>query len=139
MVFAATLERSVVLKVSGVAESIVVEGSGSRIEARSSGFETRFKAEDVQGIPTRRYSMVDFIRAAPGVSPTSPSSGSDPSINAAASPGSVAAFGSGTNENLFMIDGTNFTCPCSGGGVAEPGVDFIQELQVSAVAASADT
>ena len=38
----ATLERTVVLKLAGVAESIVVEGSGSRIEARSSGFETRF-------------------------------------------------------------------------------------------------
>src|SRR2546421_307211 len=68
----ATLERTVELKVAGVAESVVVEGSGSRIEARSSGFETRFKAEDFQAIPTRRFSMVDFIRAAPGVSPTSP-------------------------------------------------------------------
>src|SRR5207244_8265465 len=37
----ATLERTVVLKVAGVAESVVVEGSGSRIEARGSGFETR--------------------------------------------------------------------------------------------------
>ena len=36
-----TLERTAVLKVAGIAESIVVEGSGSRIEARSSGFETR--------------------------------------------------------------------------------------------------
>lgn len=134
----ATIERNVVLKVAGVAESIVVEGSGSRIEARSSGFETRFKAEDFQAIPTRRFSMVDFIRAAPGVSPTSPSGGSDQSINAAASPASVSAFGSGTNENLFLIDGTNFTCPCSGGGLAEPGVDFIQELQVQSVGASAE-
>jgi hypothetical protein len=134
----ATIERTVVLKLAGVAESLVVEGPGSRIEARSSGFETRFTAEDFQGIPTRRFSMIDFIRAAPGVSPTSPSSGSDQSINAAASPASVSAFGSGTNENLFLMDGTNFTCPCSGGGVAEPGVDFIQELQVQSVGASAE-
>ena len=40
----ATLERTVVLTVAGIAESVVVEGSGARIEARSSGFETRFKA-----------------------------------------------------------------------------------------------
>jgi hypothetical protein len=26
----------------------------------------------------------------------------------------VSAFGSGVNENLFLIDGTNFTCPCQG-------------------------
>lgn len=134
----ATIERTAVLKLAGVADSVVVEGAGSRIEARNSGFETRFTAEDFRAIPTRRFSMIDFIRAAPGVSPTSASSGADRSTNAAASPASVSAFGSGTNENLFLIDGTNFTCPCSGGGVAEPGVDFIQELQVQSVGASAE-
>jgi len=30
----------------------------------------------------------------------------------------VSAFGSGTNENQFLIDGTNFTCPCN--GIAQP-------------------
>jgi hypothetical protein len=134
----ATIERTATLKLAGVAESIVVEGSGSRIEARGSGFETRFKAEDFSAIPTRRFSMFDFIRAAPGVSPTSPSGGPDMTVNAAASPGGVSVFGSGTNENLFLIDGTNFTCPCSGGAAAEPGVDFIQEVQVQSVGASAE-
>src|SRR5262245_43391350 len=66
----ATLERTVVLNVAGVAESIVVEGSGSRIEARSGGFETRFGQDYIGTIPTRRYSMFDLIRAAPGVSTT---------------------------------------------------------------------
>ena len=125
----ATLERTVVLKLAGVAESIVVEGAGSRIEARSSGFETRFGSEDLKTIPTRRYSMFDLIRAAPGVSPTSPSSGT---VN------TVSAFGSGVNENLFLIDGTNFTCPCSGVSRAEPSVDVIQEVQVQTVGASAE-
>jgi hypothetical protein len=92
----ATLERTVVLKLAGIEESIVVEGSGSRIEARSSGFETRFGPEYLRTIPTRRFSMFDSIRAAPGVSPTSPSSGTTTT---------VSAFGSGGNENLFLIDG----------------------------------
>src|SRR5262245_35131357 len=56
----ATLERTVVLKVAGAAESIVVDGSGSRIEARGSGFETRFGSDYIKTIPTRRYSMFDF-------------------------------------------------------------------------------
>ena len=118
-----------VLKLAGVAESIVVEGSGSRIEARSSGFETRFGAESLPVIPTRRYSMFDFMKAAPGVSPTSPSSGS---VN------TMSTFGSGGNENLFLIDGTNFTCPCAGVSRAEPSVDVIQEIQVQSVGASAE-
>ena len=71
----ATLSRTVVLKVAGVAESIVVEGAGSRMEARGSGIETRFGPEYLRTIPSRRYSMFDGIQAGPGVSPTSPSSG----------------------------------------------------------------
>lgn len=124
-----TLERTVVLKLAGVAESITVEGSGSRIEARGSGFETRFGPEYLRAIPSRRFSMFDAIRAAPGVSPTSPSSGT---VN------TVSAFGSGGNENLFLIDGTNFTCPCAGVSRAEPSVDVIQEIQIQSVGVSAE-
>ena len=50
----------------------------------------------------------------------------------------VSAFGSGGNENLFLIDGTNFTCPCAGVSRAEPSVDVIQEVQVQTVGASAE-
>jgi hypothetical protein len=38
---AATIERTLVLQLAGVAESVVVEGSGSQIEARDSGVRTR--------------------------------------------------------------------------------------------------
>ncbi len=125
----ATLSRTVVLKLAGIAESVVVEGAGSRIEARGSGIETRFGPGYLSAIPTRRFSMFDAIRASPGVSPTSPSSGT---VN------TVSVFGSGGNENLFLIDGTNFTCPCSGVSRAEPSVDVIQEVQVQSVGVSAE-
>ena len=125
----ATIERTTVLKLAGLAESIVVEGAGSRIDARNPGVGTRFGPEDLKTIPTRRSSMFDSIRSAPGVSPTSPSSGTVVT---------VSAFGSGTNENQFLIDGTNFTCPCNGVARSEPGVDFIQEIQVQSVGASAE-
>src|SRR5688572_22708320 len=124
-----SLERTIVLPVAGVAESIVVEGRGSRVEARHPGFGTRYGPEDLRAIPTRRSSMFDFLRAAPGVSPTSPSSGTETT---------VSSFGSGTNENAFLIDGTNFTCPCNGIARSEPGVDFIQEIQIQSVGASAE-
>jgi hypothetical protein len=125
----AMLSRTVVLKLAGIAESLVVEGSGSRIDVRASGIETRFGPEYLRAIPTRRFSMFDAIRAAPGISATSPSSGT---VN------TVSAFGSGGNENLFLIDGTNFTCPCSGVARAEPSVDVIQEVQIQSVGVSAE-
>jgi hypothetical protein len=125
----ATIERTLTLKIAGLADSIVVEGTGSRIEVRDVGFRTRFGPEDIKGIPTRRASMFDFIRAAPGISPTSPSS---------ATTTTVSAFGSGTNENQFLIDGTNTTCPCNGVARSELGIDFIQEVQVQSAGASAE-
>ena len=125
----ATIERTVILSLEGVQQSVSVEAYGSRIEARESGLEARFGPDDLRGIPVRRFSMFDFIRAAPGVSATSPGS---------MTTNSVSVFGSGTNENAFLIDGTNFTCPCSGEARSEPGVDFIQEVQVQSVGASAE-
>jgi hypothetical protein len=125
----ATIERTIVLKLAGIAESVVVEGAGSRMEARNPGFGARFGPADIKAIPTRRASMFDWIRAAPGISPTSPSSGTSTT---------VSAFGSGANENQFLVDGTNFTCPCNGQARAEPGVDFIQEVQVQSAGASAE-
>jgi hypothetical protein len=125
----ATLSRTVELSIAGVSDSIVVEGAGSRIEARGSGVETRIDSEYLATIPSRRYSMFDAIRTAPGVSATSPSGGS---IN------TVSAFGSGGNENLFLIDGTNFTCPCAGVSRAEPSIDVIQEVQVQSVGISVE-
>ena len=73
--------------------------------------------------------MFDFIRAAPA---------SRRPRRRAAPTTTVSAFGSGTNENQFLIDGTNFTCPCNGVARAEPGIDFIQEVQVQSVGASAE-
>src|SRR5688572_1388331 len=125
----ATIDRTIVLRLAGISEGVVVEGAGGRIEARSSGFETRFDQDYLRAIPGRRFSMFDFVKAAPGVSPTSPSSGTG---------NTVSAFGSGVNENAFLLDGTNFTCPCSGGAIAEPGLDVIQEVQIQSVGASAE-
>ena len=125
----ATIERMAVLKLAGLAESVVVQGSGSRIDARNPGFGTRFGPEDLNAIPTRRTGMSDLLRAAPGISPTSPASGTNTT---------VSAFGSGTNENQFLIDGTNFTAPGTGIARAEPGSHFIQEVHVQSVGASAE-
>ena len=123
----ATLERAVVLGLAGVTQALTVEASS--IEARSSGLETRFDSDYLANIPTRRFSMFDLIRSTPGVSPTSPSSGT---VN------SVSAFGSGVNENMFLIDGTNFTCPCQGVSRAEPNVDVIREVHVQSMGASVE-
>ena len=124
----AAIERPLALKLASVAQEVTVT-AGSSVESRSSGLETRFGPDYLTTIPTRRFSMFDAIRSAPGMSPTSPSSGT---VN------TVSSFGSGVNENAFLIDGTNFTCPCSGVSRAEPGVDVIQEIHVQSIGASVE-
>ncbi len=125
----ATIDETIILKLAHMAQAVVVQGADSRFDARYPGVETRFGPEDIETIPTRRAGMSDWIRAAPGISPTSPSSGIQTTIS---------AFGSGTNENQFLIDGMNTTCPCSGVARTEPGVDFIHEVQVFSVGPSAE-
>jgi hypothetical protein len=123
-----TIERMVVLAVAGVAESVTVRAD-AELHQRTSGIETRFGPEFIRTVPTRRYSMFSLINNTPGVSPTSPSSGS---VN------TVSVFGSAVNENTFLIDGTNFTCPCQGVSRAEPIIDVIQELDVQSMGASVE-
>lgn len=123
-----TVVRTIVLQLPGIAESVTVRAS-TDLNPRNSGLETRFGPDFISQVPTRRYSMFSLINSAPGVSPTSPSSGS---IN------TVSVFGSAVNENAFLIDGTNFTCPCQGVSRAEPIVDVIQELHVQSIGASVE-
>ena len=121
------VEVGVVLRLAGVRESVTVRST--EIRPLTSGVETRFGPDFIRLVPTRRYSMFSLINNAPGVSPTSPTSGS---INTA------SVFGSGVNENTFLIDGTNFTCPCQGVARAEPIVDAIEELDVQSMGASVE-
>jgi hypothetical protein len=123
-----TLHLPVVLELAGFAQSVEVAADAG-ISSVTSGIETRFGLDYLRTIPSRRFSMFDSIRSTPGVSPTSPGS---VTVN------SVSAFGSGVNENLFLIDGTNFTCPCQGVSRAEPMVDVIQEVHVQSTGASVE-
>jgi TonB dependent receptor-like, beta-barrel/Carboxypeptidase regulatory-like domain len=123
-----TLDLVVVLHPANVAISVDVAAS-ALLNSRSTGLETRFDSDYIRTVPTRRFSMFDFIRSTPGVSPTSPSSGT---VN------TVSVFGSAVNENMFLIDGTSFTCPCQGVSRAEPIVDVIEELHVQSMGASVE-
>ena len=122
-----TVELTVILQVAGVTESVTVQAAETN--SRTSGMESRFDQDFIRFMPTRRYSMFSLINNTPGVSPTSPASGA---IN------TVSVFGSAVNENAFLIDGTNFTCPCQGVSRAEPIMDVIQELHVQSIGASVE-
>jgi hypothetical protein len=89
-----TLDVTVVLKVAGVAESITVQANAD-IVPRTSGIDARFGPDFIRLVPTRRYSMFSLANNTPGVSPTSPSSGS------------INTMSGSTHERNAFLDGTN--------------------------------
>src|SRR4030095_5879560 len=115
----------------GISTVISVEEAGFRKDVGDGGFRTIFGFEDLRATPTSRTNFADLLRGAPLVSPTSPTSGMTTATT-------ISVAGSGTNENQFLFDGTNFTCSCNGVARAEPGMDFIQEIQIQSVGASVE-
>ena len=57
-----SIERTVILKVGAIAESISVQ-AGSVVDQQRTGFASRFGREALSAIPVRRFSMFDLILA----------------------------------------------------------------------------
>jgi hypothetical protein len=122
-------ERNVAMKLSSVAETVTVTGESPIVDTKKSGVSANFASEVVENTPVRRFSMFDFLKWSPGVSATSPSSGTV---------ASMTAFGSAANDNAYLMDGTDFTAPVSGGAWPYPDTDVIEEVETVALGASAE-
>jgi hypothetical protein len=124
-----TTERIVTLRIAAVAETVTVTGESPIVDTKKSGVSANFANEVVENTPVRRFSMFDFLKWSPGISATSPSSGTTASLT---------AFGSSTNDNQYLMDGTDFTSPVGGGAWPYPDTDTIEEVEVVALGASAE-
>ena len=121
----ATVDYDVVLRLASQTTAVTVVGSAR--DTRNPGFNTAIGSEQLADTPTRRNGMFAFIGAAPGISTTSTQASAF-----------VSAFGSGVDQNAFLVDGTNVTATSNGVARSEPGIDFIQEMHVQSVGASAE-
>jgi len=124
-----TTERIVGLKIQAVAETVTVTGESPIVDTKKSGVSANFASEVLENTPVRRFSMFDFLKWSPGIAGNSPSSAADAGIN---------AFGSSTNDNVYMIDGTDFTSPVGGGAWPYPDTDVIEEVETVSLGASAE-
>ncbi|MEP7116715.1 MAG: TonB-dependent receptor [Acidobacteriota bacterium] len=121
-----TAEITVQLKVSTQQETITVTAQAPVVDSTSSQVATNYSREWVENAPVRRFTFFDLINAAPGVSPaTSTSSRSQ-------------SFGSATNENMYLLDGTDLAAPLTGAAWPWPNTDAIEEVQVLSLGAPAD-
>ena len=102
----ATQELPVQMAVSTQQETITVTAEAPVVDSASTQVATNYTREWVENIPVRRFTFFDLINASPGVSQSTQTSSRS------------QAFGSAANENLYLLDGTDFTAPLVGRRVA---------------------
>lgn len=120
-----TTELNIQLKVSSQSETVTVTAQSPVVDATTTQVSTNYSHEWVANAPVRRFTFFDLINAAPGVSPSTSTSSRSQS------------FGSATNENLYLIDGTDFTAPLTGAAWPWPNTDAIEEVQILSLGAPA--
>jgi outer membrane receptor protein involved in Fe transport len=121
-----TTEENVALKVSQLSEEVTVVSEAAVVDTTSNQISTNYDKEWVRNAPQRRFTFFDLINAAPGVSQTTSTSSRSTS------------FGSGTDENSYQLDGTDFTAPSTGAAWPWPNTDAIEEIEVLSLGAPAE-
>jgi hypothetical protein len=123
----ATVEENVSLKVSNRQEEVTVTGEAPVVDTQTNQVSTTYDKDWVRNAPIPRNSFFDLINVAPGVASTSSDTWNR-----------QTSFGSGTNENSYQLDGTDFTAPVSGAAWPYPNTDAIEEIEVLSLGATAE-
>jgi outer membrane receptor protein involved in Fe transport len=122
----ATEEINAALKVSQLSEEVTVTGEVPVVDTQTNQVSTNYDRDWIRNAPVPRFSMFDLLAVAPGVS------------QSAQGATTMSAFGSGTDENSFQIDGTNLTAPSTGEAWPYPNTDAIEEIEVLSLGAPAE-
>lgn len=109
-------DLNVQLQLGAASEVVTVTGEVPVVNAARTSVSTNYGSEWVRNAPVRRNSYFDYVNSAPGISATS---------NIGQSSG-AQSLGSSSNENQYMIDGTNISStPWVAGDVVEQ-VEVVQ-------------
>jgi outer membrane receptor protein involved in Fe transport len=121
-----TVEENVSLEIGEFSEQITVTGAAPVIDTVSNEVGMNYTEDWIRNAPIARSAFFDLINAAPGVS--------------AASEGSSRAnvLGSGTDENTYLLDGTDLTAPFTGAAWPWPNPDAIEEVEIVSLGAPAE-
>ncbi len=126
-----TVPVTINLEIAAATGEIVVTSELPLVNTRSSTIDTTFNQEMLEALPTSRDSFYDLTLTAPGMS----SVGSDESWLPSAS-----AYGSASNENIFLVNGVNTTNPrgASWGSLVKVNYDTVEEVQVLSLGSRAE-
>jgi len=126
----ATVTLDFVLPVGSYSESITVSAEGALVDNKTSTVDSRIDKEMIARLPTSRDAFYDLALTMPGMFDSA-------SSNSLPSP---TAYGSATNENVFLINGVNATNPEAGsfGTLVNVNYDAVEEVRVVGLGSKAE-
>jgi hypothetical protein len=126
----ATVEQSVSLEISTLAETLTVVAESPIVDTTSNEVGTTYNSDWIDAAPTRRFGFYDLVAHAPGAV-----KGGDGGLY---SERRTMVFGSSFDENAFQLDGVNVTDNYWSEGFSEPNPDAIEEVEVLSLGAPAE-
>ena len=130
----ATVTLDIVLPVGNLSELVTVTAEPPLVDARTSTVDTRFDSELLAKLPTSRDAFYDLALTAPGMFE---GSGAPSQTTEFQSP---TAYGSATNENVFLINGVDATSPRAGsfGALVNVNYDSVEEVRIVSTGSKAE-
>jgi len=127
----AVVSVDVPLQMGSLEEMVTVSAVAPVIDSKTSGIATSFNAEVLDKVPTARDAFYDLALTAPGMAAVGNNGSWLPS---------PSAYGSATNENIFLINGVNTTNPrgASWGSLVTVNYDTVEEVRVIALGPKAE-
>jgi outer membrane receptor protein involved in Fe transport len=118
------------LSVGAVTESVTVTAESPVVDTKTSTIDSKIDRDLLAKLPTHRDAFYDLALTTPGMFDSA-------SSNTLPSP---TAYGSATNENVFLINGVNTTNPEAGsfGTLVNVNYDAVEEVRVVALGSKAE-
>ncbi|HEY4491023.1 MAG TPA: carboxypeptidase regulatory-like domain-containing protein, partial [Acidobacteriota bacterium] len=128
VILGTTIQQDVTMRLSQVAEQMVITGETPLVDPTKPGFSTNYTQEYIENTPIARFTFFDFVQMAPGSSP----------MRFDNTAFSHSVLGSNTNENMYQMDGTDLTAPLTGAAWPWPNTDIIEEIEILDIGAPAE-
>jgi hypothetical protein len=125
-----TVTLDFVLPVGALTETVTVTAQSPRVDVKAATVDAQIDQDLIARLPTSRDAFYDLTLTTPGMF-------SSASSNSLASP---TAYGSPTNENVFLINGVNATNPeaSSFGTLVNVNYDAVDQVRIVALGSKAE-
>jgi hypothetical protein len=131
---AAVVTMDLTLQVGSIEETVTITAESPIVDTKTSTVDAKFDRQLLDKVPTSRDAFYDLALTTPGMFE---GSGAPTQTTEFQSP---TAYGSATNENVFLINGVDATSPRAGsfGALVNVNYDAVEEVRVVALGTKAE-